>query len=314
MNRQKNQRSLQSDGNQWKFYHPKELVELLSEEDLYRNSPLSLKYQKYVRSVRTEEKTEFIMKKFLLEYTQEEVELYKRFLSRYKQLTEKKFSMRTKTKLIVGLGNPSVYEVSISLHRLYSVPVIPGSAIKGVTRYYYLQLLCEELQHKNINKSLKVIEKRLEAEKITSEDNDFINTPIKLGNKEITFEEAKKIFGTQSERGYIVFFDALPDISQSGDLKSILEFDIMTPHYSRYYSSTTSESIYAPGDWDNPIPIKFIVVKKGVSFFFSLGVKYHNKKSNTSSNLLDKAVMLTQKALKEIGIGGKTAVNYGYFE
>lgn len=39
-------------------------------------------------------------------------------------------------RLVVGLGEESVYETSIYLHRNYSMPVIPGSAVKGVTHAY----------------------------------------------------------------------------------------------------------------------------------------------------------------------------------
>jgi len=39
-------------------------------------------------------------------------------------------------RLLIGLGGESVYETSITLHRNYSVPIIPGSAVKGITRAY----------------------------------------------------------------------------------------------------------------------------------------------------------------------------------
>ncbi len=34
--------------------------------------------------------------------------------------------MRTKSRLVVGLGDESVYETSIRLHRNYGVPYIPA--------------------------------------------------------------------------------------------------------------------------------------------------------------------------------------------
>ncbi|MEM3366429.1 MAG: type III-B CRISPR module RAMP protein Cmr6 [Candidatus Methanomethyliaceae archaeon] len=39
-------------------------------------------------------------------------------------------------RLVVNLGSESVYETSIILHRNYSIPIIPGSAVKGVARIY----------------------------------------------------------------------------------------------------------------------------------------------------------------------------------
>jgi CRISPR-associated protein Cmr6 len=39
-------------------------------------------------------------------------------------------------RFVIGLGGASVLETSVTLHRLYGIPIIPGSALKGVTRAY----------------------------------------------------------------------------------------------------------------------------------------------------------------------------------
>lgn len=41
-------------------------------------------------------------------------------------------------RLIVGLGSESVLETGITLNRIYGVPMIPGSALKGLARHYFL--------------------------------------------------------------------------------------------------------------------------------------------------------------------------------
>jgi hypothetical protein len=43
----------------------------------------------------------------------------------------KELTLKTKDRLAVGLGGESVLETSITLHRTYGVPFVPGSAIKG---------------------------------------------------------------------------------------------------------------------------------------------------------------------------------------
>ncbi len=48
-------------------------------------------------------------------------------------------------RLIVGLGLPSPLETGITLHHLYGFPYLPGSAIKGVTRNWFLTKAAEEL-------------------------------------------------------------------------------------------------------------------------------------------------------------------------
>lgn len=49
-------------------------------------------------------------------------------------------NIRTKGKMIVGLGESSVNEVSIKMNTIYNNPYIPGSSVKGVFHHY-----CEEL-------------------------------------------------------------------------------------------------------------------------------------------------------------------------
>ncbi len=40
--------------------------------------------------------------------------------------------------MVIGLGNESVYETSMTLHHIYGIPYIPGQAIKGVVRNYII--------------------------------------------------------------------------------------------------------------------------------------------------------------------------------
>ncbi len=46
------------------------------------------------------------------------------------------FSMQTETKLLIGRGTPEVFEQGISLHPLFGLPFLPGSAVKGVTAHW----------------------------------------------------------------------------------------------------------------------------------------------------------------------------------
>ncbi|MBI5445322.1 MAG: hypothetical protein HY900_29435, partial [Deltaproteobacteria bacterium] len=49
------------------------------------------------------------------------------------------FEGRVAWRLTVGLGNEHPLENGVTLHRLYGVPFLPGSAIKGVTRARVLE-------------------------------------------------------------------------------------------------------------------------------------------------------------------------------
>jgi len=114
--------------------------------------------------------------------------------------------------------------------------------------------------------------------KISGEDNRII----------------QEIFGDSRQKGSVVFFDALPKIS--GDS---LKLDIMNVHYPDYYQLGGT-----PGDWMEPRPITFLVVEKA-EYQFSVASK--------KANLAEKASASLREALKEIGIGAKTAAGYGYF-
>ena len=74
------------------------------------------------------------------------------------------------SRMIVGLGGESVWENAISIHRIYGVPFIPGSALKGLAATYARKFL-----------------------------KDF----------DTSGEAYKFIFGSQESAGFITFHDAL---------------------------------------------------------------------------------------------------------
>ena len=78
-------------------------------------------------------------------------------------------------RLIVGLGSEHVQETNMTLHHIYGIPYIPGSAVKGVLRHWWLE--------------------------------DFDNDEDKaLKNKKFL-----TLFGSQGQRGEVQFLDAYPE-------------------------------------------------------------------------------------------------------
>lgn len=57
-------------------------------------------------------------------------------LAAYLHYGAKTFEIITVTRLLIGRGTPSVFEQGISLHPLFGLPFLPGSAIKGVTAHW----------------------------------------------------------------------------------------------------------------------------------------------------------------------------------
>ncbi len=78
-------------------------------------------------------------------------------------------------RMVIGLGASHPQETSMTLHHIYGIPYIPGSAVKGITRHWVIF-------------------------------NEFNQNEEKAEKDEIF----QSIFGTQKEAGKIIFFDAYP--------------------------------------------------------------------------------------------------------
>ena len=100
-------------------------------------------------------------------------------------------------RMAVGLGDESVLETSVTLHRTYGVPVIPGSALKGLAASFARN---------------------------------------RIGGLWAKGQPAyKTVFGKTEESGYVVFHDALyVPRSASGQP---LRRDVITVHHPDYYQN-----------------------------------------------------------------------------
>ena len=152
---------------------------------------------------------------------------YRRFFERWRKALEslepctRTAEATTLGRMVVGLGAESILETSISLHRIYGTPYIPGSALKG---------LAAAAAHKHL------------------EDPSW----KKAGEKAKIGDAHRALFGDQESSGYVTFHDALW-IPEGERLP--LDLDVMTVHHPNYYQGKDNEP---PADWDNPTPVAFI--------------------------------------------------------
>ena len=196
-----------------------------------------------------------------------------------------KFEATTSWRLVIGLGASHPQETSMTLHHIYGIPYIPGSAIKGVTRHWAVLKFADKKNKTEDMEFEKVIERVSNAlEK--GED-------LELEVEKITFKDLIEIFGTQEKQGKVIFFDAYP----FGEIR--LKIDVMNPHYSGYYSKGQP-----PADWQTPIPIKFLTVEN---------TKFHFYLASKEQNLVEKASSLLLENIQNYGIGAKTSLGYGLF-
>jgi len=239
-------------------------------------------------------------------------------------------SAKVDWRLIIGLGSGSVYETSMTLHHIYGIPYIPGSAIKGVLRHFIVsELLAKDLPDDNLNVMNKLIEidniellikKGIETIKnaltIYGKDENNHSKKIEPSQKLLDrvttawddLKKARKIFGNQDQQGKIIFLDSFPVTPPE------IKPDVMNPHYGDYYSGKTDKngSPVPPADYLSPVPIYFLTVEDTTFYFYLLAKKKDKDVFDEKIGNLTITEWM-KKALCEHGIGAKTAVGYGYF-
>lgn len=220
------------------------------------------------------------------------------------------FPAKIDWRLVVGLGTDNVLETGITLHHLYGVPIIPGSALKGLTRTHLLLKIAETLkvapltfeQHQNNHPSkFRLLDQwLLEADpKKRQQHWDALGvTHLPQSRCDGLRTLFTGCFGSTEAQGNFIFFDAVPHPSTLPTFKT----DVMTPHYPTYYSDDRHEK--PPADLDDPNPVLFLTVEETV-FQFAVAAKKKDR--------LENVIQWLKTGLRELGVGSKTAAGYGYF-
>ena len=131
------------------------------------------------------------------------------------------FEAEVAGRIAVGLGAASVLETSLRLERVWGVPLIPGSALKGVT-----------------------------AKWAHGAGRAEWRAPAQPGGSAGPWH--RLIFGDVAAAGCVVFHDAwwVPE-STSGRPEAL---DVMTVHHPEYYGGGEA----GPLDTDSPVPVSFL--------------------------------------------------------
>lgn len=134
-------------------------------------------------------------------------------------------------RMIVGIGGDSVQEMSITLHRNYGMPYVPGSALKGLARHYAQRAVVAG-----------------------ADPHDLRDTGGATPNA------YSVLFGHQQSAARVRYFDAwyIPDQDTS---KTPLHRDVVTVHHPDYYGSQGRTR--APWDFDDPTPVPFLSASGG---------------------------------------------------
>ncbi len=216
---------------------------------------------------------------------------YQRWCEGLEKCGAKTKAATVKGRLAIGLGDETVLETSITLHRTYGVPYIPGSALKGLAASYTRQKLAEEWGKGSPSPYAILFG---QVKKVTNEGKS--EEPQEPQEPEdVAGAETKKKPADIDMAGYITFFDALY-IPQSGFNGQPLAPDVMTVHHPEYYQQDNKP----PADWDNPTPIHFLTATG--QYLIAL---------QGPDEWVETAFEILTLALKEVGVGAKTSSGYG---
>jgi CRISPR-associated protein Cmr6 len=225
-------------------------------------------------------------------------------------------------RFVVGLGAAHVLETGIALHRLFGLPIIPGSALKGAARTWALLKLAEELGVPILSPTEAAAKSQTPLEKfeavILSQESEREQAallsqllqdstiPDEAPIRNLSPQELREkwqpffeVFGSTERAGSVIFFDAIP-------LKvPKFQLDIMNPHYPNYYREQGGKP---PADWESPSPVFFLTVH-ATPYLFAIAAR-----SEQGNRLLDLAEKWLKGALADLGIGAKTSADYGFWD
>ncbi len=105
-------------------------------------------------------------------------------------------------------------------------------------------------------------------------------------------------------RGRARFLDAFPAPGFE------IEADILNPHYPDYYR----KAVDAAGDWESPIPVKFLTVAKSRWVFRVILSKVRKDSKFDSSAAMESLEAALRAALSVWGLGAKKSAGYGLFK
>jgi CRISPR-associated protein Cmr6 len=217
---------------------------------------------------------------------------YKNYFNTWKQSLDDGDTLTAtftlESRLLIGHGEPSAAEVGLKVHHTWGVPVIPGSALKGLLHHYLTITYDDDPNFKGV---------KWDGSRITKGPGRAIHTLF--GGPEVPGKAEKDKEDTdKAAAGFVTFHDALYNPGSAPENQPYAA-DVLTVHQKSYNDSKGDKS---PNDYDSPTPIGFLTVRPGVEFLVAL---------SGPEKLVELAFQKLDDALQEWGVGGKTSAGYG---
>ncbi len=202
-------------------------------------------------------------------------------------------------RLLVNLAGGVIENAGIALDRCFGLPIIPGSAVKGITRSQALWEIREAAGNdKSRLLTLAMLLFGYGANDIKCEGDFGWAGGIELARKLSTQ------IGNDDFKGCACFLPAYPTAPPE------IEVDMVNPHYPNYYGGRSPRA----EDNENPVPNYFPAVKAGCAFGFAVLLNRRPEHAGaTAEQLLGQAKDWLHRAVTTKGVGAKTGAGYGWF-
>lgn len=233
---------------------------------------------------------------------------FSRWKSSFREPGDRVFELGLASRLLVGHGNSSATDVGLTVHHTWGVPMIPGSALKGLLAHYVDAVYGPDdpgrapWEHSDPDQ-----QERARYQGVTWSGRRIIRGPGEVFRNLFGAPEAEldgfmrdKGFEAGASSGLVTFHDALY-VPGSAPEEKPYAVDVLTVHHKGYCDSAGDNW---PNDYESPNPVSFVTVRPGVRFLFAL---------SGPPDWTGLAERLLRDALREWGVGGKTSVGYGRF-
>lgn len=189
-----------------------------------------------------------------------------------------------------GTSSATGVGVGLTLHHTWGVPLLPGSALKGLTAQYVQTVYCPELGAEQ--------PEREPFRGTNWKDSRPVHPPGAVFRRLFGAPEVDELEACGSQ-GAVTFHDALWVPAEG----AMLARDVLTVHQRAYYEGGGK---HWPVDYDDPNPVSFLTVAPAQRFFVAL-------EARGDQVLLEWAARYLCEALESWGVGGKTVAGYGRF-
>ncbi|HVA63079.1 MAG TPA: type III-B CRISPR module RAMP protein Cmr6 [Terriglobales bacterium] len=230
---------------------------------------------------------------------------FERWRAAFRAPGDRVLELELASRLLVGHGNGSAVGMGITVHQTWGVPMVPGTALKGLLAHYVDAVYGPDEPMRPPWAQQGPERARGRYQGVAWNGRRIGRGPGEVYRAMFGAPEAEQDgiarehgFVAGASSGLIAFHDALYVPRSAPDDKPFAT-DVLTVHQGDYYNSSGATW---PNDYDDPNPVGFITVRPGIRLLLAL---------SGPADWTSLAEGLLTDALREWGAGGKTSTGYG---